>query len=319
MKLINQHILVMMTLHMKLTFIHVTQGAYVSKLNTDVMITKHSLKYQKYCPDVSNCITICISSAITHTALCNPRQRDGCGHMKLDTWEVTRLIGSGDISYKGASNPLSLNNHTQSPKSLIKSVEIFPKFISYLLVDHTQSVKPLHVSEEKSNEDTLSSPYQAHDTGARNDTWGKCPWLPHHNQCPEVHGKLHEILLGLKDKKRKTLGDNFLKRKETGLKDYKNIKGRYKKIHGKRIQDTFGEKCHREPQHHKGIGRDHKEIDGKMIHDEVVHGNLEENSSCYLRHTGTDDKHRETIDSHYQRLKDKLLPKHVGFDIEISH
>ena len=47
MKLINQHILVMMTLHMKLTFIHVTQCACVSKLNTDVMITKHRLVDKK--------------------------------------------------------------------------------------------------------------------------------------------------------------------------------------------------------------------------------------------------------------------------------
>ena len=108
---------------------------------------------------------------------------------------------------------------------------MFPNFISYSLGDHTQSVKPLYMSEEKSSEDTLNSSYQAHDTGTWNDTWGKCPWLPHHNQCPEVHGKFHEILLGIKDKKRKTLGDNFLKRKETGLKDYKNIKGRYISTH----------------------------------------------------------------------------------------
>ena len=212
MKLISQHILVVMTLHMILTFIHIT---CVSKLNTDVMITNHSLMYQKYCPDVSNCITICISSAITHTALCNPRQRDGGRYVTpwelIKTVEITRLIGAVDTVTKGHAIPC---HWTITPKSLIKSVEIFPNIHLLLLVDHTQSVKPLHVSEEKSNEDTLSSPYQAHDTGARNDTWGKCPWLPHHNQCPEVHGKLHEILLGLKDKKRRALGDNFLKRKE---------------------------------------------------------------------------------------------------------
>ena len=133
-------------------------------------------------------------------------------------------------------------------------MEIFPKIHLLLLVDHTQSVKPLHVSEEKSNEDTLNSPYQAHDTGARNDTWGKCPWLPHHNQCPEVHGKLHGILLGIKDKKRKTLGDSFLKRKETGIKDcYKRTQDikevglkDYIKDHErtKGYLDTFGVKCH---------------------------------------------------------------------------
>merc|ERR1712240_942818 len=147
------------------------------------MITKHSLMDQRYGPDVSNCI----SSVITHMApLYNPRQRDGLRHRT--PWEG---IGYGDISYKGASDLLSLINQTQSPKSLIKSVEIFPNFISYSLGDHTQSVKPFYMSEEKSSEDTLNSPYQAHDTGTRNDTWGKCPWSPHHNQCPEVHGKLN--------------------------------------------------------------------------------------------------------------------------------
>ena len=98
MKLINQHILVVMTLHMKLIFIHVTQCA-VSKLNTDVMITNHSLMYQKYCPDISSCITTCISSAIT--------QRDSWKH--TTPWDI---VGSGDISYKEASNLLSPNNHT---------------------------------------------------------------------------------------------------------------------------------------------------------------------------------------------------------------
>ena len=67
-----------------------------------------------------------------------------------------------------------------------------------------------------------------------------------HNQRPEVYGKLHEILFGLKEtsNKRRALGDNSLKRKEIGLKDYKNIKESYKKIHDKKIYDTFGEKCH---------------------------------------------------------------------------
>ena len=164
MKVITQHILVMMTLLMKLTFtIHVRIAKYacVSKLSADVVITKHSLVDQKYCPDVSKWKSQhihgdCISSAITHTApLCNPRHRDG--YMHMTPWEGhTRLIRSGGISYKGASagtshfDLQSLNNHTQPPKSLIKSVEMFPNLISYLLVNHTQSVKPLHVSEEKS-------------------------------------------------------------------------------------------------------------------------------------------------------------------------
>ena len=205
MKLINQHILVMMTLHMTLTFIHVrsTQYACVSKLSTDVMITKHSLVDQKYCPDVSNCI----SSAITHMApLCNPRQRDGWRHMT--PWGGhTRLIGSGDISYKGASagtshfDLQSLNNHTQPPKSLIKSEEMFPNFISYLLVNHTQSVKPLHVSEEENHHKLkCTSPRVPNDKGVGNDTTGDmCHWLPkdgllpHHNQCPEIHDKMCEV------------------------------------------------------------------------------------------------------------------------------
>ena len=149
---------------------------FINKPSTHVIITK-------YCPD----ITICISRAITYMALCNPRQRDGWRYVTpwelvglggisyigasnllslnnhtqspkplIKTVEITRLIGSGDISYKGASNPLSLNNHTQSPKSLIKSVEIFPKIHLLLLVDHTQSVKPLHVSNGKNNEDTFN-------------------------------------------------------------------------------------------------------------------------------------------------------------------
>ena len=113
MKVITQHILVMMTLHMKLTFtIHVrtAQCACVSKLSTDVVITKHSLVDQKYCPDVSKWKSQhihgdCISSAITHTALlCNPsHQADGYVHMT--PWEGhTRLIGSDVISYKGTTH-----------------------------------------------------------------------------------------------------------------------------------------------------------------------------------------------------------------------
>ena len=78
----------------------------------------------------------------------------------------------------------------------------------------------------------------------------------------------------------------------------KDIKRRHEKCHGKRNQDAFGEKCHREPQNHKGIGRDHKEID-----DKVIHGDLEGSSPCHLRHTGTDDKHRETVDTRYQMLE----------------
>ena len=226
----------------------------------------------------------------------------------MTPWEGhTRLIGLGDISYKGASDLLSLNNHTQSPKSLIKSVEIFPKFISYLLVDHTQSVKPLHVSDEKNNEDTLNSPYQAHDTGTWNDTGGKCQWLPNHNQCPDVHGKPHETLLGLKDKKRKTLGDNFLKRKEIGIKD-KYKRNQYKRTQYKRIQDTFGEKCHQEPQHHEGIGRDHKEIYGKMIHDKMEEARYVDN----IIQGGVKDVSKRNI-----KLGDKFLEgSMIGNDLQ---
>ena len=164
-KLISQHILVVMTLHMILTFIHNT---CVSKLNTDVMITNHSLMYQKYCPDVSNCITICISSAITHTALCNPRQRRLEAHDTIGRSYKANWVGVTDHTQR----PESLSNQTQPPKLLIKSMEI-PNINSCLLVDHTQSVKPLHVSEEKSNEHTFISPYEAHDTGDREDTWKK--------------------------------------------------------------------------------------------------------------------------------------------------
>ena len=147
MKPINQHIPVMMTL----TFIHVrsTQCACVSKLNTDVMITKHSLVDQRYGPDVSNCI----SSVITHMApLCNPRQRDSwrymtpyhtappCNPRQRDSWrhmtschtapwEGHRTIGLESLS-NHTQRSESLKNHTQPPKSLMKSVEIFPKSIS---------------------------------------------------------------------------------------------------------------------------------------------------------------------------------------------
>ena len=142
-RLISQHIPFVMTLHIVVTFIHTT---FVSKLNNDVMITNHSLLYQKYCPDVSSCITSCItsciSSAITqrndwkhttpwdiqvgnpsyintcHYVICKPRQSDR-------PWEG---IGYRDISYKGARDLLLLINQTLSPKSLIKSVEmLFPK------------------------------------------------------------------------------------------------------------------------------------------------------------------------------------------------
>ena len=75
------------------------------------------------------------------------------------------------------------------------------------------------------------------------------------------------------------MGDSSLKRKETGIKD---IKRRHEKIHGKRIQDTFGEKCHQEPQHHEGIGRDHKKTYDRMIHDKMIHGNLGENSPSHF-------------------------------------
>ena len=127
MKPINQHIPIMMTL----TFIHVRSTQCACVRNIDVMITN-----QRYGPDVSKYT----SSVITLTAslcnrkngswrdltlfhtdpLCNPRQSDR-------PWEG---IGYGDISYKGARDLLSLINQTQSPKSLIKGVEMFPNFIS---------------------------------------------------------------------------------------------------------------------------------------------------------------------------------------------
>ena len=89
------------------------------------------------------------------------------------------------------------------------------------------------------------------------------------------------------------------------------VEPQYKRAQYKNIQDTFGEKCHQEPQHHR-------EIYDKIIHDKIIHGNLWEYSPSHLRHTGTDDKHGDTHDSRYQRLEDKLLPKHVGFNVEIS-
>ena len=206
------------------TFLHfgVKQCADVSEQGPQLGADQRT---QTHCDDVSihgDSVSDEITQ-LTHVAPHgNLTQNDGYLHTTTTPWEVrAKLIGSAGVSYKRTTHfdPQSLNNYTQPPKSLNKSVEMLPKIHLLLLVDHTQSVKPLHVSEEKSNEDTLSSPYQAHDTGARNDTWGKCPWLPHHNQCPEVHGKLHGILLEIKDKKRKTLGDSFLKRKETGIKD----------------------------------------------------------------------------------------------------
>ena len=108
------------------------------------------------------------------------------------------------------------------------------------------------------------------------------------------------------------MGDNFLKRKEIGIKD-KYKRNQYKRTQYKRIQDTFGEKCHREPQHHEGIGRYHKQTYDKLIHDKIIHGNLGENSPSHPRHTGTDDG-----DTQDPRYLDKLLPKHVGFNVEIS-
>ena len=73
--LFSQHIPFVMTLHILVTFIHT---AIVSKLSNDVMITNHSLLYQKYCPDVSSCITSCISSANS--------QRNGWKHMT--PWDI---------------------------------------------------------------------------------------------------------------------------------------------------------------------------------------------------------------------------------------
>ena len=94
----------------------------------------------------------------------------------------------------------SLNNHTQPPKSLIKSMEI-PNINSCLFVDHTQSVKPLHVSEEGNHHKLkCTSPRVPNDKGVGNDTTGDmCHWLPkdgllpHHNQCPEIHDKICEV------------------------------------------------------------------------------------------------------------------------------
>ena len=91
MKPINQQIIVMVTLQ-------ITQCACINKPSTHVIITK-------YCPD----ITICISSAIIHTALCNPRQRDGGRYVTpwelIKTVEITRLIGLGDTVIKGHAIP----------------------------------------------------------------------------------------------------------------------------------------------------------------------------------------------------------------------
>ena len=99
MKPVNQQIPIMVTLQ-------ITQCACINKPSTHVIITK-------YCPD----ITICISRAIIHTALCNPRQRDGGRY--VTPWELIKNCGDhkinwvGGYSYKGACNPLSLNDHTQ--------------------------------------------------------------------------------------------------------------------------------------------------------------------------------------------------------------
>ena len=85
-----------------------------------------------------------------------------------------------------------------------------------------------------------------HDPGTQDDTtFGEqCPWPPHHNQCPDVRGTLHENLFGIKDKERKTLGDSSLKRKETGIKDcYKRTQIKDQK-RTKGYLDTFGVKCH---------------------------------------------------------------------------
>ena len=88
MKPVNQQIPVMVTLQITLC----------ACINKPSIITK-------YCPD----ITIYISSAITHTALCNPRQRDGGRYMTpwelIKTVEITRLIGPGDTVTKGHAIP----------------------------------------------------------------------------------------------------------------------------------------------------------------------------------------------------------------------
>ena len=87
------------------------------------------------------------------------------------------------------------------------------------------------------------------------------------------------------------------------------VEPRYKRTQYDNIRDTLGEKCHQQPQHHK-------DIYVRLIHDKIIHGNLGENSPSHPRHTGTDDG--DTQDPRYLRLEDKLLPKHVGFNIEIS-
>ena len=83
------------------------QCACVIKLSNDVVITKHSLVDQKYCPDVSKQMSQhihgdCISSAITHTApLCNPsHQTDGYVHMTLHRHPTTHDFGDGNNAHE---------------------------------------------------------------------------------------------------------------------------------------------------------------------------------------------------------------------------
>ena len=108
------------------------------------------------------------------------------GHTKSSEW--------GGDSDKWTSvrtlhfDPQSLNNYTQPPKSLSMSVEMFPNLISYLLGNHTQIVKPIHMDKKKKgHEFSYTSPSVTIKDSVYywNDTFGeKCHWSPHPDQHP---------------------------------------------------------------------------------------------------------------------------------------
>ena len=115
----------------------------------------------------------------------DPRQRNGYAHMtSLDGY--TKLIRSCDIDTRTIVStlhlcPQSLGNDIKSPKSLDISVEVLPHFISHLLGNYIQFVKPLHVSEEQKGHDySYASPSVTDkDSGSWDDTLGeKCHWCP---------------------------------------------------------------------------------------------------------------------------------------------
>ena len=91
----------------------------------------------------------------------------------------TKLIRSCDIDTRTIVStlhlcPQSLGNDIQSPKSLDMSVEMLPHFISHLLSNYIQIVKPLHVSKEKKgHEFSYASPRVSDkDLGSWDDTLG---------------------------------------------------------------------------------------------------------------------------------------------------